>query len=98
MENVLLKTDILKYKNIDNASIREQTAIQIFEKYLNGERSPLQVNLDAITLQETVALIDRKYFEKDLLDICEKAVMFNLLTDTYRRFIETKEYKLFKDE
>lgn len=97
MENVLLKNDINKYKNIQTALVREQNAIQIYDKYLNGERSPFEVNLDASTTAHAKEMIEKKYFGPDLFLKVEKAVTFNLI-DTYKRFVQTQEYKMFKED
>jgi hypothetical protein len=92
-ENLLCYRDILEYCKTSKLEKRKEMAFDIFQKYLNGTDSPLEINIDQ---RQCNALLKEmqssdEAFTEDLFAKVEQSVKVNL-SDTLSRFIISKEY------
>jgi hypothetical protein len=87
-ENLLMKKDIKKYK----VSLQKnQMAKFIFNTYLNGSESLLEVNIESKLCDEVKQRIQKNEFPSDLFDSIEKEIDKNM-KDTFSRFRFEKDY------
>eukprot|EP01080_Neovahlkampfia_damariscottae_P000519 gene519-8032_t len=92
-ENYLIYFDILEYKN-KRKSKRDSLALKIFDVYLNGTASTLEVNVNQKECENVKRNIDEAAFEDDLFEKIMNEVESNM-KDTFGRFRFTKEYQKF---
>jgi hypothetical protein len=93
IENVLYKVDSNQYKKLKNEKKRLKHAQLMEIKYLSGQSSPLEINVDQATLAPVLESLHRNQAPIDLLKNLDSSVMKNL-SDTHGRF---KFSRLFKD-
>eukprot|EP01080_Neovahlkampfia_damariscottae_P009326 gene9326-1413_t len=94
IENVLCKSDIMKYQKHKTQDKRLKSAYFIRGQYLLDD-SPFQINIDSKTFNNVAVLIDNGLnvpLKDDLFDPILKVVHSNL-SDTLSRFTATSEYK-----
>eukprot|EP01080_Neovahlkampfia_damariscottae_P000806 gene806-9056_t len=96
LENLFLYQDISEYKLSVEPWERISIAIDIFEKYLNGESSELEANIAGHRIKKVQKKIQNQNFSDDLFDAVLDEVKANL-SDTYSRFIVSDEYNEYKE-
>jgi hypothetical protein len=92
VENIKFWTDVQSWS--ENPT--REDAIGIFNTYLNGSLSPLEVNVtrrEIIPVKEAIENLDED-LNPNLFEELSKIVTGNL-SDTYSRFILTREYEIY---
>lgn len=92
IENVLCYYDLKKYQNETKEDIRATLAQEIYDNYLKGTSSELEVNLITSSCRKVEHLIQLKSFNPDLFQEIYTQIISNL-SDTYHRFIFSDSYK-----
>eukprot|EP01080_Neovahlkampfia_damariscottae_P000520 gene520-8033_t len=92
-ENYLIHSDILRYKSLPIEQ-RKEFALNIWDVYLNGTSSRLEVNVNQRECENVKRNIDNDLLEIELFDVILKEVEGNM-KDTFGRFRFTKEYQRF---
>jgi hypothetical protein len=95
-ENVLAYRDIQKFKRAKSEKKPKQ-ALSIYKIYLNGESSPLEINIDSKSCHSLSKLIhdEECKFEKDTFEQIEKTLKVNI-SDTWSRFVMTSKFSNFQ--
>lgn len=91
IENVTCWDDIQSYKDEKDQVKKKQMARNIFDKYLNGDESELEVNVSRKSCTIVKEKMETGEIAKHLFDDIESALMINL-SDTLTRLILTPEY------
>jgi hypothetical protein len=94
-ENYLLYYDIKAFEQMTGHE-QEQMASRMFNFYLNGENSELEVNLSQTVSSQIRYLIQNQLISSDMFSNVLKGVEENL-SDTYSRFIASNEFKNFHE-
>jgi hypothetical protein len=95
IENVLYKVDSNQYKKLKNEKKRLKHAQLMEIKYLSGQSSPLEINVDQATLAPVIEALHNNEAPIDLLKNLDLAVLKNL-SDTHGRFKFSRIFKDFK--
>jgi hypothetical protein len=90
-ENYLLYFDIQQYKELPTDQ-RKEFSLKLFNLYLNGASSDLEVNVTQKECEILKKNIDSDLLTDDLFSLIEKAIESNM-KDTLKRFIFSKEYQ-----
>jgi hypothetical protein len=94
LENYLIWNDLQEWKKLKSVEKRKEMAMEIYETYLQVGSS-LEVNITRVAANEVKKDLDEDSLEEDtfrgILILIE-----NNLSDTYSRFIHTKEYLMFE--
>jgi alpha-tubulin suppressor-like RCC1 family protein len=95
-ENLLAWRSIEKFKKATGEKKRN-IAFDIYYLYLNGDISPLEINIDSKNCKKVFSVINDENVELDneTFDDVEKALKINL-SDTYSRFVFTTPYSNFE--
>eukprot|EP01080_Neovahlkampfia_damariscottae_P012297 gene12297-5880_t len=93
-ENVACYKDIFIYKQIKDEKKRQEKYEQMHQLYFNGVSSELEINASSGSIKDYKARIAEGLDDK-LYTKIEKDVVYNL-SDTWSRFIVTREYQEFK--
>lgn len=91
VENIVCYDDIQAYKSITNPEERLQMAQKIFDTYLNGSDSELEVNISSDFCKKVKTLISTGNVDGNLLNDVERQIIANV-SDTFSRFIFTSAY------
>jgi hypothetical protein len=92
-ENVLSYRDIQKFRRAKKDK-KENLAFNFYYLYLNGESSPLELNIDWKTRQEFYEKINNEdcdFSKGNIFENVEKTVKVNI-SDTWSRFVLTAPY------
>jgi hypothetical protein len=98
-ENIYIKLDIITYKEkyqFSRLEKRKKFAMSIFEKYLNGKLSSMELNLDDFSRDKLKHKMDLEKYDEYLFDEIETVVNGNLL-DMFNRFKLTDDFIEFRD-
>eukprot|EP01080_Neovahlkampfia_damariscottae_P005553 gene5553-9371_t len=92
-ENVLAYREISIFNKLKSKEKKQKMAFDIYNMYLNGDYSPLEINIDLKTCKDLFKLINDETFHFD--DTTFEDVVKNLqinLSDTWSRFILTDQF------
>lgn len=95
IENYSIYVDIEKFKKETNPVAQKEKADKIYNLYLNGKNSELEVNVVRQKCLDVLKKIQTNDINQTLFEEIEKATFENLM-DTYARFIFSSEYLAFK--
>lgn len=76
---------------------KKEIARQIYEMYMNGAKSQLEVNIPGSYCVKVKEKMETSQVVKTLFDDVENALIVNI-SDTYSRFIFTEEYNMISKE
>jgi hypothetical protein len=91
LENFYIKLDLLKYKKLKDKSSRKSLAEKIYEKYLSGAGSVMEVNIDTSARHKVRKSLDEDMIDEEIFKQVENVVDMNLF-DTYNRFRFSRDY------
>ena len=95
LENVFLYQDIKKYEDLREMDERKQYAIELFNKYLNGDLSELEANVSGSIIRKVSEDMQSNRYEVDLFNSVLLCVKENL-ADTYSRFIISERFNNYQ--
>lgn len=88
LENISCYNDMMNYKK----SVKKpEDAKILFEKYLNGNESVMEINIPKKVCEQVRSLMNEGKFDGALFEIVEKDVIANLC-DTFSRFVFDPPY------
>lgn len=93
LENALFYQDSITYRNSTEKK-RSDIAERMKRLYLSFEMSPLEINVPAEKIQETLKKLEENQLGDDLFKDLEGLVAMNM-RDTSLRFIKSYEYQLY---
>eukprot|EP01080_Neovahlkampfia_damariscottae_P010521 gene10521-3043_t len=82
-ENLLAHRDIQNYKKAKTSEKKQIQAYHIHEMYLNGDSSPLEINIDSKTCREILSMINNKKLNINSFEEVEKNLKINI-SDTWK--------------
>lgn len=91
-ENLSCYDDTIEYSNIKDPKKKLEFLQKLHSRYLNGIRSELEVNVTKDISLQIKDAIESNNLPENLLEPLQKLLILNL-SDTYSRFIFSKEYK-----
>lgn len=89
LENVVAWQDLVQYKTSPD---RERFALEIFEKFLNGSQSVMEINIPGTMSREIWKKIELKEFSDDLFKPIVSTLNANM-ADTFSRFGQYPPYQ-----
>jgi hypothetical protein len=100
IENVSCWSDIQSFKKLNPEKDQEQMkklANDLFQKYLNGNDSPLEVNVNSKSRKNVEILLKNEKLNGNLFDEILSGIKLNL-SDTYGRLHITAEFALYSQK
>jgi hypothetical protein len=100
IENVSCWSDIQAFKKLNPEKDQEQMrkiANDLFQKYLNGNDSPLEVNVNSKSRKNVELTLKNEKLETDTFDEILGGIKLNL-SDTYGRLHITAEFALYSQK
>lgn len=95
IENLLCWRDIMSYRKDTSLEGKKNNFKKIFNLYLNGSNSELEVNISGPLLQKILDCSKQETFDDETLKELESSMIQNL-KDTFSRLSTSKEFKIFK--
>jgi hypothetical protein len=90
VENIYFFKDYMEYKR----EPQKEKGLQIFNRYLNGRSSELELNIPGPIVESVKdRVLLGEYFDALFDEIM--TVVYSNLTDTYTRFVLTRDYKYY---
>ena len=96
IENILIKLDIMEYKEQKKEGSRKDLALKMQKKFLSGELSEHELNMEENKRINLIGKIEKEEFGEDLFKEIDETVNSNLL-DMFNRFKLTKDYIEYRD-